>query len=105
MLQQETAEETTRDNVPKVALACAVLGFASTVVMYWLVVPGLVLGLAAVLLGWRTVRRRGNLQLATVAITLGVATMILVPAFIIVADSAEDWGRDCALDPQHDPNC
>ena len=100
MLQQETA----RDNVPKAALGCAVLGFASTVLMYWLVVPGLVLGLAAVVLGWRA-RRRGNLQLATVAVTLGVATLILVPAFIMVAEGAEDWGRDCALHPEQDPNC
>ena len=105
MVQQETVPETARDNVPKVALACAVLGFVSTVVMYWLVVPGLVLGLAAIVLGWRALRRGGNLQLATVALTLGVVTMILVPAVIMVAEGAEDWGRDCALDPQHDPNC
>ena len=100
MLQQETRQ----DNWAKAALVCGVLGFMSTVVMYWLVVPGLVLGLAAVVLGWRA-RRRGNLQLATVALTLGVATLILVPAFIMVAEGAEDWGRDCAPDPQHDPNC
>jgi hypothetical protein len=104
MSQQETVHAPATDNVPKAALACGILGFMSTVVMYWLILPGLVLGLAAVLLGWRA-RRRGELQLTTIAITLGVVTMILVPAFVIVAEGAEDWGRDCALHPEQDSNC
>ena len=100
MLQQETA----RDNVPIAALACAVLGFVSAIVMYWLVVPGLVLGLAAAVLGWFA-RRRGQRELGSVAITLGLVTMLVVPVVNMAAHDGEQWGRDCALDPQHDPNC
>ena len=97
-------DETKRDNVALGAVVCGVLGFVVTNIMYWLVLPGLVLGLAAALLGWMA-RRRGHREIAAVAITLGVVTMILVPSFIATADSAEEWGRDCALDPKHDPNC
>ena len=100
LLQQETK----RDNAAVAGVVCGVLGFAVTNIMYWLVVPGFVLGLAAALLGWRA-RRRGLREIAAVAITLGLVTMILVPSFISTADSAEDWGRDCALHPEHDPNC
>jgi predicted MFS family arabinose efflux permease len=100
MLKQETRQ----DNLAKAGIVCGVLGFAVTNVMYWLVVPGLVLGLAAAVLGWMA-RRRGHREIAAVAITLGVVTMLLVPSFISNANSAEDWGRDCALDPEHDPNC
>lgn len=86
------------------ALGAGVLGVVTAFVMYWMVLPGVVLGLAAVVLGLRT-RREGRSVAASVAITLGVVAMLAVPAFLSTADSAEEWGRDCALDPSHDPNC
>jgi hypothetical protein len=92
-----------RRSIPTAALVCGVLGLLGAVVTYWLVVPGLLLGLAAIALGWRA--RRDHRELANVAITLGVVAMLLVPAVIQVADGAEEWGRDCALHPESDPNC
>jgi hypothetical protein len=37
--------------------------------------------------------------------TLGVVSVLLVPAIISTADAAEEWGRDCALHPESDSNC
>lgn len=80
------------------------LGVLTTFLMYWLVVPGVVLGLFAIALGLRG-RRQVHSEAAAVAITLGVVGLLAVPAFLLAADGAEEWGRDCALDPSHDPNC
>ena len=92
-----------RRTMPRAALACGILGFLGAVVTYWLVLPGLVLGLAAVGLGWHA--RRDHRELGSVAITLGVVAILLVPAINQTADDAEEWGRDCALHPESDPNC
>ena len=71
---------------------------------YWLIVPGVILGAVAVVLGWRA-RRDGDSEHGSVAIALGIVAILLVPSVLWVAESAENWGRDCALDPTHDPNC
>lgn len=96
--------EKVRDAVPGAAIACGVLGILGAAAMYWLVVPGVVLGLAAVVLGW-IARRREHREVGSVAMTLGVIAVLLVPAFNTTADEAERWGRDCALHPEADPNC
>jgi len=87
-----------------IALACGAVGVVAAVWLYWLIVPGLVLGAIAVVLGWLTRRTVGS-ERGSVAIALGIVAILLVPSVLAVADSAEDWGRDCALDPAHDPNC
>ena len=87
-----------------IAFACGVLGVVSAVWVYWFIIPGVGLGLVAVVLGWRT-RRDGDHERGSVAIALGIVAMLLVPSVFAVADSAEQWGRDCALDPTQDPNC
>lgn len=89
---------------PWVALACAVLGVIAAVWVYWLVVPGVLLGALAVGLGWRD-RRNGHSERGSVAVALGVVAILLVPSVLVTVDGAEDWARDCALDPTHDPNC
>src|SRR5688572_28414826 len=99
-----TQQLKTEVQAPIAALACGVLGFAAGIVMYWLVVPGAILGLAAIVLGWRA-RQRGQKELGSVAMTLGIVALLLVPATNMIADGAEDWGRDCALQPEADPNC
>jgi hypothetical protein len=88
---------------PTIALGCGIVGVVGAVVTYWLVVPGLLLGLAAIVFGWRA--RRAHHEFGTVAITLGVVAMLLVPAVLSVAHESEEWGRDCALHPESDPNC
>jgi hypothetical protein len=87
-----------------VAFGCGVLGVVAAVWVYWLVVPGVLLGLVAVVLGWRA-RRKGDRELGSVTVALGIVALLLVPSVMAIAESAEDWGRDCALDPTHDPNC
>jgi hypothetical protein len=86
------------------ALAAGVLGLGSSFFMYWMVLPGALLGLVAIVLGIKAFRTGGSAP-AAVTITLGVVGLLVIPAFLAVADGAEEWGRDCALDPLHDPNC
>ena len=93
-----------RSKSQSIALACGVLGVLAALWVYWLILPGVILGAVAVVLGWRT-RRNGGSELGSVAMTLGIVAILLVPSVLVIADQAEDWGRDCALDPTHDPNC
>jgi hypothetical protein len=87
-----------------IALACGALGVVAAVWVYWLILPGVILGLVAVVLGWRVRRKEGD-QRGGVAIALGVVAILLVPSVLAQTHEAESWGRDCALDPNHDPNC
>ncbi len=89
---------------PKLAFVCGVLGVIAAVWVYWMVVPGLILGAVAAAQGWRD-HRRGHHERGSVAIALGVVAILLVPSVLLTVDAAEDWARDCALDPDHDPNC
>ena len=94
----------TSNKVSVAAVTAGVLGVVAAFIAYWLVLPGVLLGLAAVVLGVKS-RRDGEREAAAVAITLGVVAMLAVPALLSTAHEAEEWGRDCALDPAHDPNC
>lgn len=91
------------------AVASATLGLVAAAFVYWLVLPAVVFGGTAVVLGVLS-RRNGGLgkrghDLATVAICLGAVAVLLTPVVLMVAQDGEDWGRSCALDPDHDPNC
>jgi hypothetical protein len=97
-------QETVKVSGGRAALVCGVLGVVTAFVMYWMVLPGLLFGLAAIVLGWRA-RRGGRQELGSVAMTLGVVAILLVPAFLSATDNAEGWGRDCALHPEADSNC
>lgn len=85
-------------SLAKVALACGVLAVLTAVWTYWLVLPGVILGIAAVVLGWRA-RHNGAGEVGSVALTLGIVAVLLVPSIITIANDAENWGRDCALHP------
>jgi len=91
------------------AIACAVLGLAALVMAYWLVLPSIVFGIGAIVLGVMARRRSGDTQpgrdRATIAVTLGVVAVLMTPVILMHTAEAEDWGRDCAHDPNHDPNC
>ena len=91
------------------ALGTAVLGVAAVIVAYWLVLPPVVLGLTAVVLGV-IARRRAALgarahDIATVAVCLGAVAMLFTPVVLMQTSAAEDWGRDCALNPGQEENC
>ena len=91
-------EPSTSSRLPMVALACGVLGVAAAVWMYWLVVPGVILGIAAIVLGLRA-RRDGPSEAGSVAAALGFVAILLVPSVLFVASESESYGRDCALNP------
>lgn len=98
MNEQTIAEPVTENRLPTVAVACGVLGILSAVFLYWLMVPGVVLGLAAVVLGWRA-RRGGPSEAGSVALALGIVALLLVPSVILIIDAADDWATECALNP------
>jgi hypothetical protein len=75
-----------------------VLGVLAAVWAYWMILPGVILGAVAVVLGWR-IRRNGGSVRGSVAMALGIVAILLVPSVLVVADNAENWGRDCASDP------
>lgn len=89
-------DENTGKRQPTAALVCGVLGILAAVWMYWLVVPGVILGIAAVALGLR-VRREGSSEGASVAIALGIVAILLVPSVLFVVESEQSYARDCAL--------
>ncbi|HEX5616435.1 MAG TPA: hypothetical protein VFZ83_14875 [Acidimicrobiia bacterium] len=86
----------------KAAVACAVLAVLTALWLYWMVVPGLLFGIAAIVLGWRS-RRDGGSELGSAALAVGIVAVLLVPSVLFIADEAEEWGRDCVVDPG--PDC
>lgn len=88
---------------PLVAVGCGVLGCLTAVWTFWMIVPGIAFGAAAVVLGIRA-RKRGAGEAGSVAVALGVVALLLVPSVLVIVSAAEDWGRDCALDPSN-PDC
>lgn len=84
-------------------LVCGALAVAAAVWAYWLLLPGIVLGIAAVVLG-ATSHRRGAREAGGIALVLGVVALFLVPSVLFMIDGAEDWGRECALNPAN-PDC
>ena len=103
MSDQTTAEPVTENRLPTVALACGALGIVGAVFLYWLIMPGLVLGLAGFVLG-RRARRGGVSEGGSVALALGIVALLLVPSVILIVDAADDYARDCALNPTK-PDC
>ncbi len=75
---------------------------------FWLIVPVVVLGLAAIFLGLRGRKRAGadprGRELAFAGIALGIASIVLVPAMHIASEDGESFGRECAFKPT-DPHC
>ncbi len=86
-----------------VGVVLGALGIAAAVWAYWLVVPGIVFGVAAIVIGIRA-RRRFDREAGSVAVALGIAAVLLVPSVLFMVDGAEDWGRTCALTPSN-PDC
>lgn len=94
---------TTSSAIPSIAVGCGALGVAGAVFAYWLIVPGLLFGVAAIALGLRS-RRVGEPAWGGAALALGIVALLLVPSVLYVVDEAESWGRDCALRPSN-PDC
>lgn len=88
---------------PTIGATLGALGILAAVWAYWLVLPGAVFGLAAIGFGVAA-RRRTSGAAGHVAIALGVVAVLLVPSVLFVVDGAEDWGRECTLNPSN-PDC
>ncbi len=97
------------DSLALWALVISALGVVAVIVAYWLIVPAVVLGLVAVIVGVIARRRAAPgsraRDFATVAVCLGAVAMLFTPVVLIHTSAAEDWGRDCALHPEQDENC
>ena len=100
---QTTTRSSTSARLPGVAVGCGVLAVVAAVWIYWLLVPGILFGLAAIVLGLR-LSRSGSRSVGAAAISLGITALFLVPSVLYVASEAEDWGRDCAINPTN-PDC
>ena len=98
-----TTTTTTSDLAPTAAVACGVLGVLAAVWTYWLVMPAVVFGVAAIALGVGG-RRRGSREAGSVALTLGIVALLALPSVIVVVDGESDYARNCALNPP-DPDC
>ena len=97
------------DSLAAWALVSSAFALLAVMVTYWLIVPAVVLGLLAIVLG-RIARRRAALgargrDIATVAMCLGAVAVVFTPVVLMQTSAAEDWGRDCALHPEEDENC
>jgi len=100
---EESDNQRNRFPVDAVALACGALGIIGAVLTYWLILPGVVFGTIAVVLGARS-WRRGDREVGATAAALGIVALFLVPSVLFVVSEAEDWGRGCALNPSN-PDC
>ena len=103
MNTQTTTPTATSSVIPSLAVGCGALGVAGAVFTYWLLVPGVLLGVAAIVLGLLS-RRAGKHAHGAAALSLGIAALLLVPSVLYIVDDAEAWGRDCALHPAN-PDC
>ncbi|GJM36860.1 MAG: hypothetical protein DHS20C19_02270 [Acidimicrobiales bacterium] len=104
MLDEAVTEtQSTAGTQPTVAITCGVLGVLGAVWAFWLVLPAVIFGLAAVVLGVR-VRRRGDREAGSVAVTLGVVALLVLPSVFFVVDSESDYVRNCTLNPT-DSDC
>ncbi len=87
---------------------CAVLGLLAALTLFWLWLPSILLGGIGVGLGAAGRREAGGAttgrDIAVAAIVLGLVAMLFTPAANLIYAGGEDWGRKCALEPQHE-NC
>jgi len=100
---EETSATAHGDGWSTAGVVFGALGALTAVWVYWLLLPGIVFGIAAIVLGIRA-RRRSSREAGSAAIALGIAALLLVPSVLVIVDAAEDWGRDCALNPSN-PDC
>ncbi len=79
------------------------LAVLSAAAAFWLVLPLVLLGVAAVGLGLRARRSVGlpvrARELAAAGMAFGLAGMLYVPAGYVISEGGEQFGRDCALQP------
>ncbi len=96
-------DETSQSRMPIVALACGALAVLLAIAMFWLIIPPILLGAAAIILAVRVRRNPGSSvrsrELAAAGMALGLAGMLYVPGGWIISEGGESYGRDCAINP------
>jgi hypothetical protein len=105
----EPDAETRSVKLARWGFASGAFALVALAIAYWLVVPSLLFGAIGVALGVAA-RRNESLagrsrDMAMAAICLGVVAVLFTPVALWQSNQAEQWGRDCALDPDQDPNC
>src|SRR5688500_390126 len=87
----------------KLALGLAALAVLAAGVAFWLIVPSILLGVAAVVLGALARRAEPTAgrarDIALVAMCLGAVAVVATPWAVLVATGAEDHGALCERDP------
>lgn len=96
-------DDASQGRLPVAALACGVLGVLLAIVAFWLILPSILLGIAAIVLAVRVRRNAGasikSRELAAAGMALGLAAILFVPGAWAISEGGEDFGRDCALKP------
>lgn len=89
----------------RVAFWCGIIAILCAVLPpMFLLLPEFFLGIAAIVCGVIARRKGGPSERAAVGIALGIAGVLLVPTIVLVADEAENYGRDCGAHPEWE-NC
>lgn len=92
------------DRGPLIALVCGAIAALLSVAMFWMIVPSVGLGIAAIVLGLRS--KSGDAgkgrEFAAAAVALGIVAILGTGGSWITSAAGEDYGRDCALNPQDD---
>jgi hypothetical protein len=106
--QEAVPGSVTRDLSGIVAIVFGVLALAAAFVIFWMPPISIVLGIVAVTLGLRARSRSGtnpaNREFAVAAVVLGLVGILAAPAALMIYNSGEDWGRDCAREVSN-PDC
>lgn len=99
-------DDNSQSPLPVVALACGALAVLLAIAMFWLIIPSILLGGAAIVLAVRVRQNAGSSvrsrELSAAGMALGLAGMLYVPGGWIISEGAEDYGRDCAIAPSSD---
>ena len=95
-----------RSQLAAASFVCAACALAALGVLYWMWIPSIILGAAAIGLGVvarpRTSGSRRDLVVASIAV--GAVALLFTPVLNIAADDGFEWGQHCAAQPS-DPNC
>ncbi len=101
-------ESSSEGRLPVVSLVCGVLAVLLAIAMFWLIIPPVLLGIAATVLAVKVRKNPGSSgrarEFAAAGMALGLAAILFVPGAYLISEGGEEYGRDCALMP-NDSDC
>ena len=100
------ADSQRAETIGKLSLGAGVLAVLAMGVAFWVIIPSVLLGLAAVVLGVMARRAQSNAgrarDAALVAICLGAVAIIGTPWAVLIAMGSEDHGALCEREPSNE---